>query len=436
MGPSRFSLFSYRAVTDAVSRLLYFGTLIFAARRLSADAFGLLALAATVGWMAGVVSDFGLQVHVAREVAVAPTRAGQVAWPLLRFRAAAAVVAAVFGSAVVIAVLGRVEVGPVVALVAAHVLVAVAEFLYHVQRGLDRSDLESTLAVGHRSLATGASLVVLWLWPSLATYAMAALGSALLLLAATLAATRRVVERRSRSVTPVSRSAFAPVRTEDLAGRMVAPSAPASAGATLRAVWPIGLGVVLSALYFRVDLLMVARWGGAASAAHYGAVFRLVDASRLLPAAALAVAFPVLCSAKTLEPLRQVVLALAAAGLVLAGVTAAAAEPLVVLTFGEPYRVAIPLLRVLCVALPMFFVNYALTHQLIAWHRQRHYAVVCGLALGVNLAANLALIPQYGALGAAWTTVMTEIVVTLGCLVSLRVGAVAMRDHSAWQEAS
>jgi O-antigen/teichoic acid export membrane protein len=64
-------------------------------------------------------------------------------------------------------------------------------------------------------------------------------------------------------------------------------------------------------------------------------------------------------------------------------------------------------------------VNYALTHQLIAWDGQRAYLAIAGVALLTNLAGNAVLIPEGGMTGAAVSTLLTELVVLLGCAQAL-----------------
>ena len=77
----------------------------------------------------------------------------------------------------------------------------------------------------------------------------------------------------------------------------------------------------------------------------------------------------------------------------------------------------------LALALPLFFVNYALTHQVIAWQGQHAYLAITLVALIANLVGNLTLIPTHGMVGAAASTLVTEIVVSAGCLVALaRIG--------------
>ena len=64
----------------------------------------------------------------------------------------------------------------------------------------------------------------------------------------------------------------------------------------------------------------------------------------------------------------------------------------------------------------MFFLNYALTHQVIGWDGQRAYLLIATLALVANVAANFALVPSQGMVGAAIATLLTEVVVTAGCI--------------------
>ena len=70
-------------------------------------------------------------------------------------------------------------------------------------------------------------------------------------------------------------------------------------------VAPLGLGVLLSALYFRCDVYFLEQLHGVETVGVYNAAFRVVDALRLFPAAALAVAYPTLCAATNSAPLRQ-----------------------------------------------------------------------------------------------------------------------------------
>jgi O-antigen/teichoic acid export membrane protein len=86
------------------------------------------------------------------------------------------------------------------------------------------------------------------------------------------------------------------------------------------------------------------------------------------------------------------------------------------LIYGTPYLYAAPTFAILSLALPLFFLNYALTHQVIGWNGQHAYLLIAALALAANVAANFTLVPVHGMIGAAIATLLTEVVVTAGCL--------------------
>jgi len=186
-----------------------------------------------------------------------------------------------------------------------------------------------------------------------------------------------------------------------------------------RDVWPIGAGIVLSSLYFRIDVFLVQLWAGTEPVALYNAVFRLVDALRLFPAAVLAVALPSLCRAADLRPLARV--AAPITGFAIAATAAGwlAAGWLIPLLYGARYAGAVPAFRILLLAFPLLSLNFALTHQIVAWNGQRAYAAICALALVVNIALNARLVPASSIEGAAWATLGTELFLTAGCLVAL-----------------
>src|SRR2546430_3032842 len=187
-----------------------------------------------------------------------------------------------------------------------------------------------------------------------------------------------------------------------------------------REVWPIGAGIVLSAIYFRVDVFLVQIWSGTEAVGLYNAVYRLVEALRLFAAAVMAVALPSLCRATDLRPLARVAAPIAVAAIGIAAVLWIAADALVPAIYQPRYAAAVPAFRILLLSFPLMSINMALTHQLVGWDRQRAYAVLCGTALAVNVALNARLVPDLSIDGAAWATLATELFLTAGCVLALR----------------
>ncbi len=203
-----------------------------------------------------------------------------------------------------------------------------------------------------------------------------------------------------------------------------APSPPlqawtAAARADLHRIAPVGAGILLSALYFRVDALLVDAWLGSSALGLYNAAFRLVDALRLLPAAVLAVALPRIFRATSRTPIVAIAAFVTAGAAVVSGLLAASAGWLIPALFGDRFRDAVPAFRILLLAFPLMSLNYALTHQLIGWEGHRTYAAACAVALVFNVALNARLIPLAGIEGSAWTTVWTEALMTIVCGAAL-----------------
>lgn len=388
---------SGKAAADLAGKLVTFGVTIAAARALPADAFGVVALATTWGWLAGVATDAGWSMFLAREVARQPSRARSLADQVLWRRGRAAL-----GAGVLTALGGVALLEPSVApgfalLVASQLAAAVLETSMHLFRGLERTDVEARIHAAQRLAAGTLAAGVLVVRPSLA-----GLGLALLLPpVAALIAARREAHRL----------------TAGAGASAIAPRLDLAALRTL--VWPLGLATIVSALYFRCDVFFVEHWHGPAAVGAYNAAFRLVDAIRLVPAAVLAVAFPSMVRARDAATIRRVALPLTAVGLA-AGLGTALTAPFVMhLAYGAKFDGAITSLRLLGLAVPLFFLNYALTHQVIGWDGQRAYLRVTIGALAVNLVANLALVPTRGGEGAAIATAITEVAVTAGCLMAL-----------------
>jgi O-antigen/teichoic acid export membrane protein len=184
-------------------------------------------------------------------------------------------------------------------------------------------------------------------------------------------------------------------------------------------VFPIGAGIVLSALYFRIDVFLVELWRGTEAVGLYNAVFRLIEALRLFPAAALAVVLPSLCRAQDVRPLARVSFGVTAFAIAASIALWLAADAMIPFVYGHRYAAAVSAFRILTLSFPLLSLNYALTHQLIGWNGQRAYAAICAVALVGNVALNARLIPALSIDGAAWATLGTEAIVTLGCLAAL-----------------
>jgi len=418
--PRQASLVAYKVVADVAAKGSLYVITIAAARRLAPHGFGVFALGSTLGWMLAVAADCGIQLHLARAVARDPDAGGALLrqWLRVRFRTALAAVLLVAVAVVVFRVRAETA-APLVALTVVYACNGVIEFLHYFYRGLSRSDIESTLTLWQR-LGTLACAIGALVWqPTIGALSIAMLVPSVATLVASLAIAARLGRERAGALdAPLILS-----QSKD---------EPHATGAAFRRdVLPIGVGIVLSAAYFRVDVFLVQLWVGTESVAVYNAVFRLVEALRLLPAAVLAVALPALCRAADTRPVARISAWLAAFGIVTSVILWIAADWLIPFVYGSEYSGGVSAFRILLLSLPLLSLNYALTYQLVGWDRQHAYARLCAIALAVNLALNARLIPALSIDGAAWATLGTEAALTIGCLIALA----ASRPHRAAAEA-
>jgi O-antigen/teichoic acid export membrane protein len=394
-----------KAAADIGGKAVTLAITAVAARTLVADAFGVMALAMATGWLLGVATDAGLSMHLARETA----RRGnhrQLVIEVLRLRAGLAYVAATMIAFVTPEIVPPHWKMQFVLIVFAQLTGAIVETVAHFFRGIQRSEIEAAIHASQRFTTLALSLIVLIWWPRLDFLGAAMLIPALLAMLASFIFAWRLSSPGSQE------SFITPARF-------------------MRDILPLGAAVLVSALYFRIDVYFIERWQGLEAVGGYNAVFRLVEAMRLIPAAVMAVTFPLLVQSTDRRLVQRIGGALGGFGFALAPLAVLGSPFIVTMIYGAPYLYTAPTFAMLSLSLPLFFLNYALTHQVIGWDGQRAYLLIATLALAANIAANVALVPSMGMFGAAVATLLTELVVTGGCVVVLMTQSTPLRTAEA-----
>lgn len=181
-----------------------------------------------------------------------------------------------------------------------------------------------------------------------------------------------------------------------------------------RRVFPLGIMMLGYALYYRIDMVMLEWMRTPREVGLYAAAYRFLDLAIALTAALTSPLFTRLSAMATRDPsgvravLEQAWNPLLALGLPIVIGIAWIADPLAVVFFGLPFEEAGPLLAILIWGgLPILLIALP-NHALIAGDRVWPLAGVYGFSALVNIAANLVLIPQWGAAGASMATVLCE----------------------------
>lgn len=177
---------------------------------------------------------------------------------------------------------------------------------------------------------------------------------------------------------------------------------------------PFAIASLLYLAYTQVDQVLVYELAGERAAGLYGSAGKILDRALVIPASILATMFPLMAAAykDNLPRMRELVQTatevLLVATLPFVGLVAVIARQLMRLLFGAAFAPAGPALTVLMMVFAISAFSYIAGDLVIVLRLQRRYIIYAFSGLVVNVALNVALIPAYGFVAAAWVCLGTE----------------------------
>ena len=371
---------------EAAARLIAFAATVYLARRLGADVYGIVVLAAAVLLYATCVTDCGVSMLGVRDVAHEPGRLSALLPELLGARLVVGFVLVVLLAGGGLLLLPSPD-GPVLALYALLLLPAALSTRW-VYLGLEQSGPPAAARVLSEALA---ALVIVGLVHGPADVLRAPLA----LLLGEIAGTLLLLRLLPRGVLRFPRFQ------------------PDAARALFPRAWPLVAHTLLGLLIFNSDFFFLRGFFDSGAVGRYAVAYTVVSfflnlgatyEQSLLPAITRLGAAPVVQRQLYQSALAQVfavALPIALGGFLLAG-------PLLTLVFGSEYGDAARPLAILVWSIPIaLFRNVAQT-ALISHGRQNRMLRTAAWAAGANLLLNAAVIPLWGMAGAAAATVATE----------------------------
>ena len=192
----------------------------------------------------------------------------------------------------------------------------------------------------------------------------------------------------------------------------------------LRVALPLGIAVVVGTIYFRADALLLSLLKGSHDVGIYGVAYRFYEMTIPFPAFFLAPVFPLMSAAAVSaagkaefsQLLQKSFDVLTIAAVFVIAITLPLAPQLVRLVAGESFEDSTVPLRILMVGAAFAFLASLLLFALIALDRQRNVLLLTLVALVVNLAFNVALIPRFSYTAAAAIATATQLVIVVGAL--------------------
>lgn len=189
---------------------------------------------------------------------------------------------------------------------------------------------------------------------------------------------------------------------------------------------PITMGYAIGSLYYRLDTVMLSQMDTLRAVGLYGIGYKFSDIMGVLPLALLASVFTLLLQTwqRDTEAFKHTLRSAWVLLLVSAfGVTTLLAiftRPLIVLLYGDRYEDASNAARLVVAGQGVRFFTVLCVTVLISVSRNVLYAVASVVGLALNVVLNLYLIPRYSFGGAAFATIVTEIVVLAVLITAVR----------------
>ena len=399
-----------KLASEVVGRLATFVLVLWAARQLGESAFGLYNYGLALGFVVAQIADFGLQLLISREVAVMGKAARPLVAGALRLKLLLSV------PVILLLVLATAEqpAGVRLALLCLGALMlgqTFLEFAAYVFRGQQALATEARLLAAARLATALLGFVVLWLGGGLLALALSSLAAVALMLGRALYLLWRegwLGHIGERAETEAATETVSPVH-KDL----------------LKRALPLGVAIFLSIAYTRLAVLLLQHRLGEAAVAQFSAAFRLVEPGQILPASLLAAVFPAFSQALRDDPaaarrlgwLTGGLLAVAGAGVALA--LWLTSQWLIPLLYGEAFRESVSVLQVLALSALPAFVNYGLTHFLIARGQQAAIGFFTAGMLLLHGLLSWQLIPRWGPAGPAISIIVAEGLLFCCCLLTL-----------------
>lgn len=381
----------FLAIADVSAKLVAFGFHVFAARRLGVDQYGVLSFALAFVAMFSVLTDLGLGLFVAREVARDTGAARRLIGNAMGIKFLAMILVLV-AIGVLVNVLGYPRSTVMTVYICSLVTVdaAVTMFYRQVFQGFGKTLFSALGRLLQGTVLAAGVVVVFRSEPTLTSFAWlnvvpTLVAAAFVWVMASLYLVRPSLNLRFREWTRIVRGAS-----------------------------PFAIGAVLVIAYYWNGAALLSKLADSTAVGLYSAPFRLVIGASFPALAFAGAVYPVMSRVFVEERTRlRDVLHHALRYMLLISVAmaffgTASAGPLILSLFGQSYSPSVPVLRVLVWWAFFMHMNSLLSHYFQSANRAKLVTKQAGLSLAVCLSISLVLIPSTGALGVAIAMLAAE----------------------------
>ena len=180
---------------------------------------------------------------------------------------------------------------------------------------------------------------------------------------------------------------------------------------------PVAVSLVFTLLYFKIDTIMLSLMKSTEEVGIYNAAYKVLETTLFFPAMFVGIMMPILSRTAHTPAFRVIfnqtfrILTLGAIPMVVGGIILSSS--IVLLIGGSEFLIAAAPLQVLFLAVGLIFYGNLGGSSIVALNLQKQGMAIYFFGMLFNITANIFVIPHYSYMGAAWTTVITELLITL-----------------------
>ena len=196
---------------------------------------------------------------------------------------------------------------------------------------------------------------------------------------------------------------------------------------------PIALSLICTLIYFKIDTVMLSLMKSPADVGVYALGYKVLEIVIFFPAMYVGLVMPMLSQKANNPPEFKIVMrsafkVLFVGALLSSVVLIAGARPIIHLVGGVEYGAGVAVLRILALAVAVIFFGNLGGNAIVALNVQKQGVWIYASGAVFNILANLVFIPRYSYYAAAWNTVATELLVTIGMFLLVRRALARDRD--------
>jgi len=204
----------------------------------------------------------------------------------------------------------------------------------------------------------------------------------------------------------------------------------------LKKVWLLAVVFILSAIYFRIDMMMLEVMKGEKAVGIYSAGYKLIEFLSIIPGTVTIAALPGLSVdfSTNIEAFRlslvRTIAMLGISGAVISSLLYGFSRQVILLLYGPLFSDSALSLRILSVVVFFIFVNGYFAYVAIATNNERAVALILVISTILNVLFNFYLIPRYSHVGAALSTLFSEILMLISYSIFFLKGKIYWKKNA------